>query len=465
MRSPKTRVEAEAVARQVHARLKLFVLVLVNVTHLLLVFSIWGDWRRIGIVTGVFGVVSAFNVALARRYALNATRDVESLRVGLNLLAVAVYGHFSAWAFPVWLYLPLNSLWVGSSVDKWARVRLYVLLSVVVGLALLDGCAPVVPLTMLVISVLIASISEARLQLTRLALDSLAQRHQELERALAELDVAHRRAREQERLSSLGLLAAGIAHEINNPMSYVKSNLHLLQRDLQEQKELPAALREYVTEVIPETLDGVKRVCSIVADLRRFARGDPEAWIEYDLNEEVQAALRLTRGRLQARSDVEVEVDLGQLQRMLGHPRQISQVVVNLLVNAAQALEGRGKVVVSTRPDGEDDVVLTVRDTGTGMTPDVLAHLFQPFFTTKPEGEGTGLGLSVVHGIVSSHGGRIQVESEPGQGTTFSIRLPRVPPLKFIASPRGEDAPASAGPSATRDVQGPSRLTERASLA
>ena len=268
----------------------------------------------------------------------------------------------------------------------------------------------------------------ARNQLT---LDSLEQRNQELAKALAELDLVHRRAREQERLSSLGMLAAGIAHEINNPMSYVKSNVHTLHQELREQKELPPVLREYVTEVLPQTLDGIKRVCSIVTDLRRFARGDPEALIEYDLNEEVQAALRMTPSQLVPQCDVVIE--LGPLLPMLGHPRQISQAVMNLLLNAAQAMKERGTVYVSTRPDGEDDVVLTVRDTGVGMAPEVQANLFQPFFPTRPEGEGTGLGLAVVHGIVTSHGGRIRVESQPGQGSTFTVRLPRVPPMKFIA--------------------------------
>jgi signal transduction histidine kinase len=275
-------------------------------------------------------------------------------------------------------------------------------------------------------------------------LDSLEQRNQELAKALAELDLVHRRAREQERLSSLGMLAAGIAHEINNPMSYVKSNVHTLHQELREQKELPPVLREYVTEVLPQTLDGIKRVCSIVTDLRRFARGDPEALIEYDLNEEVQAALRMTRSQLLPQCDVVIE--LGPLLPMLGHPRQISQAVMNLLLNAAQAMKERGTVYVSTRPDGEDDVVLTVRDTGVGMAPEVQAHLFQPFFTTRPEGEGTGMGLAVVHGIVTSHGGRIRVESQPGQGSTFTVRLPRVPPMKFIAEQHEpEQQPGASG--------------------
>ena len=129
--------------------------------------------------------------------------------------------------------------------------------------------------------------------MTELTLGGMSRRQEELSHSLTELDLTHRRAREQERLSSLGMLAAGIAHEINNPMSYVKSNLHALQHEL-GRAELPATLREYTDEVLPETLEGVLRVCSIVADLRRFAQGDPEALIPYDLNEEVGTALRIT---------------------------------------------------------------------------------------------------------------------------------------------------------------------------
>jgi signal transduction histidine kinase len=196
--------------------------------------------------------------------------------------------------------------------------------------------------------------------------------------------------------------------------------------DLKAQKELPPALREYVDDVLPATLDGIRRVCAIVADLRRFARGDPEAMSEYALNDEVEAALRMTRSRLEPRCEVVVE--LGELPGMLGRPGQSAQVLVNLLVNAAQAMPEGGRIFVSTRADG-DEAVLVVRDTGQGMAPEVRERIFQPFFTTKPVGEGTGLGLSVVHGIIADHKGHIHVESEPGQGSTFIVRLPRIPLL------------------------------------
>jgi two-component system, NtrC family, sensor kinase len=451
MRSPEKGQEPGPAAGRIRARLDWFVLGLVIAAHVMAVVSIWGQWERIGIITAMFVGVACLNFVVARRFPAERTRTAESLRMTFNLLvSMPIYGHFTGWALPVWIHLPLNSLWVGGFVDMRSRVRLLALLSAVVGFALFDGCPPAVPLTFLVLSVALAGISEARIHLNQLTMKDLEQRNQELAKALAELDLAHRRAREQERLSSLGMLAAGIAHEINNPMSYVKSNIHTLHLEMKDQKELPGPLREYVTEVLPQTLDGIKRVCSIVADLRRFARGDPEALIEYELNEEVRAALRITRSRVLPECDVVIE--LGELLPMLGHPRQISQVVVNLLINAAQAMKGRGTVYVSTRPDGEDDVVLTVRDTGVGMAPEVVANLFQPFFTTKPAGEGTGLGLAVVHGIITAHGGRIRVESKPGEGSTFTVRLPRVPPMKFIAA---QEVPEQPGASTIHIFQGP----------
>jgi signal transduction histidine kinase len=263
----------------------------------------------------------------------------------------------------------------------------------------------------------------------------LARAHAELARAetqrarlQAQLDGVRERAREQERMASLGTLAAGIVHEINNPMSYVKSNVSALLEDLSAQRSLPAELEEYVTEVLPSTLDGIQRICAIVSDLRRFSRGESELRVEYDLNMEVEAAVRMTRGQLQAHGGVEVE--LGPLPRMVGYPRQISQVIINLLVNAAQAMTGRsaGRVSLSTRQE-EGMAVLTVKDSGSGMGPEVLARLFEPFFTTKPVGEGTGMGLVMVHDIVAAHGGRIEVQSQLEHGSTFTIRLPLVPVL------------------------------------
>ncbi len=421
-----TPADPKADAAWVNARLKNVTLAACILIHVLLVESLWGRWERIALVTAVFVGVTGTNMVLARGFFSQHTRTAESLRFLLNMTANVVYGLASDWALPMWLYLPLNALWVDRFADPKALPRLGWMLALVAGVALVDGCPPLVPACFVLVSLLVYFISEGRVFLTHQALRSLAQQHEQLAQAHKQLDLAHQRAREQERLSSLGLLAAGVAHEINNPMSYVKSNVNALLQDLRECKTLTPELREYVDDVLPATLDGIRRVTAIIADLRRFARGDPEAVVEYDLNHEVAVALRIARGQLGPQCAV--TLDLKELPHLLGHPGQIAQVVVNLLMNAAHAMPEGGRIHVATRME-DDDAVLEVRDCGAGMTPEVRAKLFQPFFTTKPAGEGTGMGLAVVHGIVTAHRGRIQVDSVLQQGSTFTIRLPRIPPL------------------------------------
>ncbi|MBZ4416883.1 sensor histidine kinase [Myxococcus sp. RHSTA-1-4] len=442
-----TPIAPEADAAWMNARLKHFTLAACILIHLLLIYALWGRWERIALVTAVFLAVTGINIVLAQRFFSQHTRTAESLRFVVNMLANVIYGLASDWALPMWLYLPLNALWVDRFADPRARLRLAVSLALVAVVALVDGCPPLVPACFVLVSLLVYFISEGRVLLTHQALQSLARQHEELERAHKQLDVAHHRAREQERLTSLGMLAAGVAHEINNPMSYVKSNVNSLFHDLRACDDLPPELREYVDDVLPATLDGIRRVTAIVADLRRFARGDPEAVVEYDLNQEVAVALRIARGQLGPQC--EVTLDLKDLPRLLGHPGQIAQVVVNLLMNAAQAMPEGGRILLSTRMEGEE-AVLEVRDTGVGMAPEVRARLFEPFFTTKSPGEGTGMGLAVVHGIVTAHSGRIQVDSAPGQGATFTIHLPRVPSLALGLPGAMDGGMPSLGPLTAR---------------
>lgn len=423
--------ETEVDADWVNSRLKRFTLLACLLIHALLVSSLWGRWHTIFVATAGFAGVTAANQVLARKFFSRHTHAAESVRFTLNMLANVFYGMVSDWALPMWLYLPLNALWVDRFADVGARRRLFVMLALVAGAALADGCPPEVPACFVLLSLLTYLISDGRVFLTHHALRELARQHEELAEAHAQLELAHQRAREQERLTSLGMLAAGVAHEINNPMSYVKSNVNALLMDLRACKQLPPELQEYVDDVLPATADGIRRVVAIVADLRRFARGDPGALEEYDLNEEVAVALRITRTQVQQRC--EVQVMLGDLPRLLGRPGQLAQVVVNLLMNAVQAMPDGGRIHLTTRMEA-DEAVLCVHDSGVGMTPEVRAKLFQPFFTTKPAGEGTGMGLAVVHGIVTSHQGRIDVESWPQSGTRITIRLPRIPPLDLHLS-------------------------------
>ncbi len=382
-----------------------------------LVFQFWGQWRVVGVLVTTLPLLIFFNVVLIEWIGKRIPFAwAETARMAVNALLFGVLGPFTHWSVLLWLYIPFNVLWFQGE-GGWERLRVVVYLACTDALALLGGCDPLLPLAFTVLGGITFLVADKRTALHQMTLRQvLLQREQ--------LQEAHQRALEQEKLSSLGMMAAGVAHEINNPMSFVTSNVSSLYKELQRQQELPGPLREYVAEVLPETLDGIRRVNAIVSDLRRFSRGDAEISTEYDLNEEARAALRIAQGQL---SHCKVEVDLGEVGKMVGRPRQIAQVLVNLLVNAGQATAAGGRVRLSTRQEGEQ-VRMEVRDTGAGMPPEVLSRLFQPFFTTKPLGMGTGLGLAVVHGIVAAHGGRITVESQPGQGSCFTVFLPRTPP-------------------------------------
>jgi PAS domain S-box-containing protein len=259
-----------------------------------------------------------------------------------------------------------------------------------------------------------------------------------------------------EKLASLGLLSAGVAHEINNPLAYVANNLAVLERDwrglsgvleayAEAQPALAAAcpelagrierigeeidlpyLRANLGRLLSSTRQGVKRISGIVESLRGFARLDQAAVDRVDLQQAIAGSLELIRGQL-ARHHITVEQQEGGVLPVVCAPAQINQVVLNLLVNAMQAIEatgrGAGRIEIEIRSRG-DEVVLEVADDGCGIPAAILPRIFDPFFTTKPVGQGTGLGLAISHGIVADHGGRIEVESTPGRGSRFRVILP-----------------------------------------
>jgi signal transduction histidine kinase len=395
----------------------------------------WGQWAPVITVLVMASLMTVANVWFLERLARRLSREVvETIRTVLNVVGISVTGHFTAWSPILWIFVSYNMLWY-HGLDRWMRPRTALYLVVLNAVALMDGSRPELALAFSILGIFGYLLAERRAALLSGALEKVLEQRARLEQAHEEMRRMHSRAIEQEKLSSLGMMAAGVAHEINNPMSFVASNLHLLQKDLQAEPVLSEALKEHRDEVLPAALEGIKRVNGIVADLRRFARGDPELFVEYDLNAEVRMALRIAQNQLR---HCQVESDLGELGPVVGRPRQMAQVLVNLLVNAGQATADHGLVRISTKQDGEW-VRIEVRDTGTGMSPETLHHLFQPFFTTKPPGMGMGLGLAVVHGIVTSHGGRVDVESQPGKGTCFTLSVPRVPPEQYGAPP-GETA-------------------------
>jgi PAS domain S-box-containing protein len=245
-----------------------------------------------------------------------------------------------------------------------------------------------------------------------------------------------------ERMASLGTLAAGVAHEINNPLAYVLANLDFLEGSLR-----PVAAREpEVSEALAHAREGADRVREVVRGLRAFSRPERAGRTRADLAAELDAAVRLAGNELRHRARLDVRV--GALPGVAAGGHELGQVFLNLLVNAAHAIpEGRAgenRIEVEAGTDVAGWARIEVRDTGTGISPEVLPHIFEPFFTTKAQGVGTGLGLAICHGIVSAAGGRIEVESRVGRGSTFRVLLPAAPAAPDAAELTPDAAPSEA---------------------
>lgn len=286
----------------------------------------------------------------------------------------------------------------------------------------------------------------------------IAQRNLVLRKALVELKESQTQLVQSEKMASLGQMVAGVAHELNTPLGYVKNNVQLLRElsaPLFELAEAQAALADCLndpacdearlaialesaaearakaapellvddfTQLFSDTLYGLEQIAELVVGLKDFARLDRAMSEEVDLNECIRSALVIARNGIKDKA--ETILQLGELPRIPCVPSQINQVLLNLLNNAAQAIDGFGQILVKTWTD-DSAVFVSVQDSGRGMPAEVLARIFDPFFTTKPVGQGTGLGLSISYKIIQDHGGQIRAASEPGRGTRFLIRLPR----------------------------------------
>jgi len=279
----------------------------------------------------------------------------------------------------------------------------------------------------------------------RTATRQLEEKNRELSAAYAELKEAQVRILQSEKMASIGQLAAGVAHEINNPIGFVASNLRTLGKYVDRLVsfveaaaplaagaggEAPAEARqklgidrivEDARSLIRESLEGAERVRKIVQDLKSFSRVDEAAWKQADINECLESTLGIAWNEIKYKATVRKE--LSSLPPVWCNPQQINQVFMNLLVNAAQAIERNGEIVLRSWQEG-DVVCVSVADTGTGIRPEHLGRIFEPFFTTKEVGKGTGLGLSIVYDIVKKHRGEITVQSEVGKGSVFTVRLP-----------------------------------------
>ncbi len=261
-----------------------------------------------------------------------------------------------------------------------------------------------------------------------------------VEERTRQLQAAQKKLLHSDRLASLGQLSASVAHEINNPISGVLNLSMLLQRMLKADGVPPERIeefRKYLAQVTTETA----RVGRIVSDLLAFSRRSKPQRAPADLNRIVKSAFSLVQHKMKL-SNIEVETRLCEdLPAAPCDASQIQQVVLNLLLNAAEATQSKAERRVSVRTSAEEGaVVLTVSDNGEGIQPGNLAKIFDPFFTTKSEGKGVGLGLAVSYGIIQAHGGEIEVKSHPGTGTTFTVSLPMEQPAP--AEPGGAAMPA-----------------------
>jgi signal transduction histidine kinase len=279
----------------------------------------------------------------------------------------------------------------------------------------------------------------------------LTRRNNELTELNARLSMAQEQLMQSEKLASIGQLAAGVAHEINNPIGYVFSNFETLgtyigrmlsmleayqqaeasiadsavrdrMRSLREEMDI-----EFLVEDIPlmmgESREGITRVRKIVQDLKDFSRVDAnQEWQWADLHAGIDSTLNIVSNEVKYKADVVKQY--GDIPEIECQPSHINQVIMNIVVNGAHAIQGeRGVITIRTGREGEQ-VWIEISDTGIGMPKEIQSRIFDPFFTTKPIGSGTGLGLSLSYGIIQKHNGQIEVQSEPGQGTTFRITLP-----------------------------------------
>lgn len=265
----------------------------------------------------------------------------------------------------------------------------------------------------------------------------------------AELKATQSQMLQREKMASIGQLAAGVAHEINNPIGFVSSNLRsldkyikklteyleLLERSIKERapenweeiktqrKKLKIDfLLEDCDDLIAESLDGSGRVRKIVQNLKTFSRVDQAEEQLADLNECLESTIAIVWNELKYKA--QLEKDFAELPDIYCSPQELSQVFTNILVNAAQAIEKKGLVKIRSWLENET-IFISIQDNGSGIAKENLEKIFEPFFTTKPVGEGTGLGMSISYEIIKKHGGDILIDSEIGRGTTFTISLPR----------------------------------------
>jgi len=296
----------------------------------------------------------------------------------------------------------------------------------------------------------------------RLLESRVEERTRELSNALTQLKESESQLIQTEKMSSLGQMVAGIAHEINTPLAYVKNSLGSVAGKLPEVKKLVVETNKLLKlmeegspnpdrlhakfnsvhelihrfaeqqalaelgQLASDGLYGIEQISEIVLNLKNFSRLDRSKVSSFNLNEGLESALILAKHELK---HLKVKKQFGEIPAITCSPSQLNQVFLNLINNAAQAIEsGSGEITVSTRVEDPEHVAIEIADNGKGIPPEIMSKIFDPFFTTKAVGKGTGLGLSISYKIIEQHGGKISVDSNVGVGTRFTIVLPLTPP-------------------------------------
>ena len=299
---------------------------------------------------------------------------------------------------------------------------------------------------------------EQLIELNQTLEEKVERRTAQINRQVAELQAANDKIADtqakliqSEKLASVGQLAAGVAHEINNPIGFVRSNLTTLTEYVETYQTLLKAyqsltslaeeersghlteirkiedtediefINEDITELLKDSVDGTARVRDIVQGLRDFSHTGGQSRTSCDLNRCIESTLKIVKNGLQNKCTI--ETSLQPVPEVMANTGEINQILMNLMVNAGQAVGDNGLITVKTAMH-KNTVQIDIQDNGSGIDPSHLDKLFDPFFTTKPVGEGTGLGLAISYGIIQDHDGEIEVNSELGVGTTFTIRLP-----------------------------------------
>jgi len=295
-----------------------------------------------------------------------------------------------------------------------------------------------------------AVISHVNITTRKLAEEGLRKEKTEVESLLSKVERMQSQLVQTEKMASIGQLAAGVAHEINNPVGYVSSNISSLKKYigdlfevisvyesaeaqlhnskvLEKIKQIKADLdltflKEDIYDLLKESEEGVFRVKKIVEDLKDFSHVDESDWQLVDIHAGLNSTLNIVNNEIKYKA--EVSKDYGEMPKIECMPSRLNQVFMNLLVNAAHAIDQKGKISLRTGVSDDQWVWVEISDTGKGISRENVSRIFDPFFTTKPIGKGTGLGLSLSYGIIEKHGGKIEVSSELGIGTVFKIILP-----------------------------------------